>query len=193
MDILRALPSNISNGGPCARQNRKAPDRGGGVISMCDESKRESDFCRRYPIGQWAVEPVIDFFLNIYRNRTLNNFHESGSSWNVANGKHLKVFHSDVSRWIVCGQCHQFELHVSGMQRNVSGFGPNIRSLHSVQFGCVATECDQCSGTCELFSSDVSRWNVASATNLNYMFVEAMCSMQMCLDRMYPSWTSYNV
>jgi surface protein len=117
------------------------------VDFYCNERNHDSDFCRRYPIGMWDVEPVTNFSLlfDAKRSPKLWHFNEDVSSWNVANATNLSymfsgctLFNSDVSRWNVA----------------------NATDLISMFFGC------------KVFNSDVSRWNVANATDLSLMFCE---------------------
>jgi surface protein len=177
MDILRALPSNIVADIIYPLAVRIIQDRNHLIEAVdfyCDERNHDSYLCRRYPIGQWDVEPVRDFskvFDALNRNKKLRNFfNEDVSSWNVANGTTFermfggcKLFNSDVSRWNVANatdlsgmfcECDVFHSDVS--QWNVA----NATNL------CAMFSC------CRLFNSDVSRWNVANATDLSGMFLE---------------------
>jgi surface protein len=114
MDILRALPSNIISDIIYPLAVRVVKDRNHLIEAVdfyCDEINHNSYLCRRYPIGMWDVESVADFsrvFDAFERNRTLRNFNEDVSSWNVANGTTFELtffgcgsFNSDVSRWNV--------------------------------------------------------------------------------------------
>jgi surface protein len=173
MDMLRALPSNIVSDIIYPLAVRVIKDRNHliEVVDIYRERNHNSYLCRRYPIGMWDLEPVIDFsrvFDAMNRNRKLQNFNEDVSSWNVANGTNLSCmfsgciwFNSDVSRWNVANATN-----LSSMFEGCRLFNSDVSRWNVAN----ATNLSGMFSGCKLFNSDVSRWNVASATNLSGMF-----------------------
>jgi surface protein len=174
MDILSALPCNIVADIIYPLGVYVIKDRNhliSAVEFYFDESYQDSYLCRRYPIGQWDVEPVSDFS-DVFDETSvgLRNFNEDVSSWNVANATNLSrmfrgcvLFNSDVSRWNVA-KVETFE----SMFEDCTLFNSDVSRWNVAS----AFNFSSMFSRCKVFNSDVSQWNMARADYVAHMFYE---------------------